>query len=66
MVYGITCLWTEEGWLYLAVMIDLYSRKVIDMGHVGADESYLGMRCAESGLMAAKESQRRYCALGSW
>ena len=25
----ITYLWTDEGWLYLAVMIDLYSRKVI-------------------------------------
>ena len=25
----ITYLWTEEGWLYLAVVIDLYSRKVV-------------------------------------
>ena len=25
----ITYLWTEEGWLYLATVIDLYSRKVI-------------------------------------
>lgn len=25
----ITCLWTQEGWLYLAVVIDLYSRKVV-------------------------------------
>jgi len=25
----ITYVWTEEGWLYLAVMLDLYSRKVI-------------------------------------
>jgi transposase InsO family protein/transposase-like protein len=25
----ITYLWTEEGWMYLAVVIDLYSRKVI-------------------------------------
>lgn len=24
-----TYLWTDEGWLYLAVMIDLYSRRVI-------------------------------------
>lgn len=28
-VGDITYLWTDEGWLYLAVMIDLYSRKVI-------------------------------------
>jgi transposase InsO family protein len=25
----ITYLWTQEGWLYLAVIIDLYSRKVV-------------------------------------
>lgn len=25
----ISCIWTREGWLYLAVIIDLYSRRVI-------------------------------------
>ena len=25
----ITYLWTTEGWLYLAVMLDLYSRRVV-------------------------------------
>src|SRR5574343_2036571 len=25
----ITYLWTEEGWLYLAVVIDLFSRQVV-------------------------------------
>ena len=25
----ITYLWTDEGWLYLAVVIDLYSRKIV-------------------------------------
>lgn len=28
-VGDITYLWTDEGWLYLAVVLDLYSRKVI-------------------------------------
>lgn len=28
-VQDITYLWTEQGWLYLAVVIDLYSRQVI-------------------------------------
>ena len=28
-VSDITYLWTREGWLYLAVVIDLYSRKVV-------------------------------------
>jgi len=26
----ISYIWTEEGWLYLAVVIDLYSRSIID------------------------------------
>jgi len=30
-VTDITYIWTEEGWLYLAVMIDLYSRSVIGL-----------------------------------
>ena len=28
-VGDITYLWTDEGWLYLATVIDLYSRRVI-------------------------------------
>jgi transposase InsO family protein len=28
-VEDITYLWTQEGWLYLAVVIDLYARKVV-------------------------------------
>ena len=28
-VGDITYLWTQEGWLYLAVVIELYSRKVV-------------------------------------
>ena len=28
-VSDITYIWTEEGWLYLAVVLELYSRKVI-------------------------------------
>lgn len=25
----ITCLWTGEGWLYLAVVLDLFSRRIV-------------------------------------
>jgi transposase InsO family protein len=28
-VSDITYIWTEEGWLYLAVVLELYSRRVI-------------------------------------
>lgn len=29
-VSDITYIWTDEGWLYLAVVLELYSRRVID------------------------------------
>ena len=35
-VGDITYLWTREGWLYLAVLIDLYSRTVVGWSIVGA------------------------------
>ena len=28
-VQDITYIWTQEGWLYLATVIDLYSRRVV-------------------------------------
>jgi transposase InsO family protein len=28
-VCDLTCIWTDEGWLYLSVVIDLFSRKVV-------------------------------------
>jgi putative transposase len=46
-VSDITYIRTAQGWLYLAVVLDLYSRKVVrlvdgahhasDTGHVGTD-----------------------------
>ena len=26
----LACLWTAEGWLYVAAVIDLFSRRVVD------------------------------------
>ena len=28
-VTDVTCVWTHEGWLYLAVILDLFSRRVV-------------------------------------
>jgi transposase InsO family protein len=38
----ITYVWTAEGWLYLAVVLDLFSRMVVGFRHVGADGPRVG------------------------
>jgi putative transposase len=43
-VGDITYLWTDEGWLYLAVVIDLYSRRVV--GWAMAERMTADLVCA--------------------
>lgn len=50
----ITCVWTAEGWLYLAVVLDLYSRRVIAWG-MG---SRLTQELATAALTMALERRR--------
>jgi putative transposase len=40
----ITYIWTAEGWLYLSVMIDLHSRRVVGFLSVIALQSDVGQR----------------------
>lgn len=51
-VGDITYLRTGEGWLYLAVVIDLWSRSVIGVD-VLADDSTACLRCVTDGAVAA-------------
>jgi transposase InsO family protein len=39
----VTYVWTQEGWLYLAVVIDLCSRRVVGMEHEFTDEVKAGL-----------------------
>jgi putative transposase len=50
----ITYLWTQEGWLYLAVLLDLFSRRVV--GWAVSDR--LGADLAVSALQMALEQRR--------
>lgn len=65
----ITYVWTQEGWLYLAVLLDLYSRKVVgwslgsrmDVGLVkGALEMAIGRRRPASGLIHHTDRGSQY------
>lgn len=67
----ITYVWTREGWLYLAVVIDLYGRRVIgwevsDRMHAGLALSALNkaitMRGIHAGLIHHSDRGSQYCA----
>ena len=51
----ITYLWTNEGWYYLAVVIDLYSRKVIGWAMSERMTANFSLRCLNDGLIPAKK-----------
>ncbi len=70
-VGDITYLWTQAGWLYLAALLDLYSRKVVGWSlssHVdaelveGALEMAMGRRHREAGLIHHTDRGSQYAA----
>lgn len=65
----ITYLWTKEGWLYLAVMLDIGSRRVIGWSFretletelvTGALDMALGARIVEPGLICHSDRGSQY------
>jgi len=67
----ITYLWTREGWLYLAVFLDAFSRRVVGwaMSHrltdrlvIDAFSQALTNRCPGAGLIAHSDRGSQYCS----
>jgi len=67
----ITYLWTWEGWLYLAVVLDLFSRRVVDWAvqpHLRTElaldalEMALGRRVPEASLIHHSDRGCQYAA----
>ena len=67
----ITYIWTNEGWLYLAVIIDLYSRRVIGWAVSNRMKKDLAMRALQMainhrnpppGCIHHTDRGRQYCA----
>lgn len=42
-VTDVTCVWTWQGWLYLAVMLDLFSRKVVGWATSESNDTVLAL-----------------------
>ena len=66
----ITYIWTQEGWLYLCVIIDLYSRKVVGWALSSRIDSDLLLRAfwmavytrhPEKGLLFHSDRGSQYC-----
>lgn len=55
----ITYLRTDEGWLYLAVVIDPVSYKLVD---VVADDGTAGLQCVTNGAVASEAAGTGYCS----
>jgi len=48
----VTAVWTQDGWLYLAVMLDLYSRRVVAWAGSANNDTALAMDALRAGLRA--------------
>jgi putative transposase len=70
-VGDITYLWTEQGWVYLAVVLDLYSRKIVGWAMdermkaqlvCDAQTMALWRRRASPGLIMHTDRGSQYCS----
>lgn len=64
-------IWTKEGWLYLAVVMDLYSRRIIGWSAgsrmkislpLEALNRAIALRCPQPGLIHHSDRGSQYCA----
>jgi putative transposase len=50
----VTAIWTLEGWLFLAVMLDLYSRRVVAWAASANNDTLLALETLRAGLGARR------------
>ena len=55
-VGDITYIWTQEGWLYLAVLLDLFSRKVVGMALSDRIDRKLALQALDQAIIAREPS----------
>jgi transposase InsO family protein len=70
-VGDITCIWTREGWLYLAVVMDLYSRRIVGWALASTQDTTLvlaalqmaiGRRQPAAGLLHHSDRGSQYAS----
>jgi putative transposase len=53
-VTDVTYVWTDEGWLYLAVMLDLFARKVVGWATSAVNDTALALAALDAALVARR------------
>jgi putative transposase len=53
-VTDVTYVWTDEGWLYLAVMLDLFARKVVGWATSAVSLTALALAALDAALIARR------------
>lgn len=59
-----TYIWTAEGWLYVAFVLDLFSRRVVGWSMKAERGCISGHGCADEGRLATWQSRRAASSLG--
>jgi len=49
-VTDVTCVWTDEGWVYLAVMLDLFARRVVGWAASASNDTELALAALGNAL----------------
>lgn len=53
-VTDVTCVWTDEGWLFLAVMLDLFARRVVGWASSDSNDTDLALAALNGALRSRK------------
>ena len=62
----ISYIWTSEGWLYLAVILDLYSRRVIGWAVSNRMKRDLAIRALDMAVALRQPPRGLHSPYGSW
>ncbi len=49
-VTDVTCIWTRTGWLFLAVMLDLFSRRVVGWATSATNDRHLALQALRAAI----------------
>ena len=59
-----TYIWTAEGWLYVAVVLDLFSRRVVGWSMKADRDASARHGCPDDGGLAARKGRRSAASFG--